>query len=91
LIFGGLYPQLAMEFDASEVCDWLVCVGAGYVLLKYRVPGIATDRSGLWKKARSKTPIVAYLRWSHAIRNEKRAEDSESHNAKETVKAGLQL
>ena len=36
---GGGYMALAIDFEGTEVCDWLTAKGITCVLLKYRVPG----------------------------------------------------
>ncbi len=36
---GGGYWILAIDFEGTEVCDWLTSKGITCVLLKYRVPG----------------------------------------------------
>jgi acetyl esterase/lipase len=36
---GGGYLGLAIDFEGTEVCDWLTPKGITCVLLKYRVPG----------------------------------------------------
>jgi acetyl esterase/lipase len=36
---GGGYQGLAIDFEGTEVCDWLTPKGITCVLLKYRVPG----------------------------------------------------
>lgn len=36
---GGGYWMLAINFEGTEVCDWLTANGITCVLLKYRVPG----------------------------------------------------
>ncbi len=36
---GGGYQTLAIDFEGTEVCDWLTPKGITCVLLKYRVPG----------------------------------------------------
>jgi acetyl esterase/lipase len=38
---GGGYLSLAIDFEGTEVCDWLTPKGITCVLLKYRVPGNA--------------------------------------------------
>jgi acetyl esterase/lipase len=38
VIPGGGFVGLAMDFEASEACDWLTSKGVTCVLLKYRVP-----------------------------------------------------
>ena len=35
---GGGYQFLAMDFEGTEICDWLTSRGVTCVLLKYRVP-----------------------------------------------------
>ena len=35
---GGGYQGLAIDFEGTEVCDWLTPIGITCVLLKYRVP-----------------------------------------------------
>ncbi len=35
---GGGYSVLAIDFEGTEVCDWLTAKGITCVLLKYRVP-----------------------------------------------------
>ncbi len=35
---GGGYQGLAIDFEGTEVCDWLTSKGIACVLLKYRVP-----------------------------------------------------
>jgi acetyl esterase/lipase len=40
---GGGYHVLAMDFEGTEVCDWLTSRGVTCVLLKYRVPGENLD------------------------------------------------
>src|SRR5258708_6267831 len=35
---GGGYQGLAIDFEGTEVCDWLTSKGITCVLLKYRVP-----------------------------------------------------
>lgn len=36
---GGGYHILAIDFEGTEVCDWLTAKGVTCVVLKYRVPG----------------------------------------------------
>jgi acetyl esterase/lipase len=36
---GGGYNELAIDFEGTEICDWLNSRGITGVLLKYRVPG----------------------------------------------------
>ena len=43
---GGGYQGLAIDFEGTEVCDWLTPKGITCVLLKYRVPG-----EGLYPKS----------------------------------------
>ena len=35
---GGAYKILAVDFEGTEVCDWLNSAGITCLLLKYRVP-----------------------------------------------------
>jgi acetyl esterase/lipase len=37
---GGGFQNLAIDFEGTEVCDWLTARGITCVLLKYRVPSI---------------------------------------------------
>src|SRR6202051_1707344 len=39
VIPGGGFQGLAIDFEGTEVCDWLTTKGITCVLLKYRVPG----------------------------------------------------
>src|SRR6266700_2282043 len=49
---GGGYQGLAIDFEGTEVCDWLTSKGIACVLLKYRVPGEATlPKSGAYPKS----------------------------------------
>jgi len=41
---GGGYEILAIDLEGTEVCDWLTSKGITCVLLKYRVPGEASER-----------------------------------------------
>jgi len=36
---GGGYQMLAIDFEGSEVCDWITAKGVTCIVLKYRVPG----------------------------------------------------
>ena len=36
---GGGYQMLAIDFEGTEVCDWITAKGVTCVVLKYRVPG----------------------------------------------------
>ena len=38
VIPGGGFEMLAIDFEGSEVCDWLTAKGITCILLKYRVP-----------------------------------------------------
>jgi acetyl esterase/lipase len=38
VILGGGFQILAIDFEGTEVCDWLTYKGITCVLLKYRVP-----------------------------------------------------
>lgn len=40
---GGGFQILAMDFEGSEVCDWLTPLGVTCVLLKYRIPSAPYD------------------------------------------------
>ena len=40
---GGGFELLAIDFEGTEVCDWLVSRGITCILLKYRVPGVPYD------------------------------------------------
>jgi acetyl esterase/lipase len=40
---GGGFQILAMDFEGTEVCDWLTAKGITCVLLKYRVPSKPYD------------------------------------------------
>jgi acetyl esterase/lipase len=42
---GGGYQILAIDFEGSEVCDWLTAKGITCVLLKYRVTDIGPIRN----------------------------------------------
>lgn len=49
---GGGYWVLAIDFEGTEVCDWLTAKGITCVLLKYRVPGDNQfPRSGPYPKS----------------------------------------
>jgi acetyl esterase/lipase len=49
---GGGYWILAIDFEGTEVCDWLTAEGITCVLLKYRVPGDNQfPRSGPYPKS----------------------------------------
>ena len=37
---GGGFQMLAMDFEGTEICDWLTSKGVTCVLLKWRVPSI---------------------------------------------------
>jgi acetyl esterase/lipase len=36
---GGGYQMLAIDFEGTEVCDWITAKGVTCIVLKYRVPG----------------------------------------------------
>jgi acetyl esterase/lipase len=40
---GGGFELLAIDFEGTEVCDWLTAQGVTCVLLKYRVPSLTYD------------------------------------------------
>ena len=40
---GGGFQILAIDFEGSEVCDWLTAKGVTCVVLKYRVPSLTYD------------------------------------------------
>ena len=47
LVFpGGGYKELAIDFEGTEICDWLTSRGITAVLLKYRVPTRGPDPYG---------------------------------------------
>ena len=49
---GGGYWILAIDFEGTEVCDWLTAKGITCILLKYRVPGNGQfPRSGPYPKS----------------------------------------
>ncbi len=49
---GGGYWVLAIDFEGTEVCDWLTAKGITCILLKYRVPGDGQfPRSGPYPKS----------------------------------------
>ncbi len=49
---GGGYQVLAIDLEGTEVCDWLTTHGITCVLLKYRVPGVASfPKSGAYPKS----------------------------------------
>jgi len=40
---GGGFEILAIDFEGTEVCDWLTAKGVTCVVLKYRVPSLTYD------------------------------------------------
>lgn len=40
---GGGFAILAIDFEGTEVCDWLVARGVTCILLKYRIPSLPYD------------------------------------------------
>ena len=40
---GGGFELLAIDFEGTEVCDWLTAKGVTCVVLKYRVPSLTYD------------------------------------------------
>jgi len=51
---GGGYEILAIDLEGTEVCEWLTSSGITCVLLKYRVPGDASElypKSGPYPKS----------------------------------------
>ena len=50
---GGGYQVLAIDFEGTEVCDWLTARGITCVLLKYRVTNVGPyPKSGPYPEAR---------------------------------------
>src|SRR5204863_8948929 len=50
---GGGYQGLAIDFEGTEVCDWLTRKGITCVLLKYRVTDVGEyPKSGPYPESR---------------------------------------
>src|SRR6266571_8676290 len=57
---GGGYQGLAIDFEGTEVCDWLTAKGITCVLLKYRVPNSGpswNQECGCYLNTKSSMPL----------------------------------
>lgn len=65
---GGGFEMLAIDFEGTEVCDWLTARGVTCVVLKYRVPSLPYDWHCNCRPHNLQIPVQALTDAQRALR-----------------------